>query len=284
MEPDGIRSSPPPDAVPYEAINFDSQTNIHSMQSIPSVKPPTLSGKDAGTTSVPSATGLSIGYHFTAELTGTDFHEDSLSAYSGTRVESRTDHRPDVDSMHVQRGVSVAHLAYPPDNYSRRKSRNEFIETMLTMETSPGLLPLFSSWSLLLLGPASLYSPQRGVEQHGFFSGSNFLLPWEIPFRDAVSSVEERSNEGPKDTNDEEQWPVPGASSKSTGPGIHMPLFQTITKLRTLSTELQHKDIVAEMTTKSGGKQQKGSKDDAPKLRVIKAYIGNEYECPRGHR
>ncbi|CAG2184232.1 unnamed protein product, partial [Oppiella nova] len=52
---------------------------------------------------------------------------------------------------------------------------------MLHTMSPPGLLPQYSSWSLVCLGPSSLYSHNIGLqEQPGFISGANFLLPWDV--------------------------------------------------------------------------------------------------------
>ncbi len=43
-----------------------------------------------------------------------------------------------------------------------------------------GLLPKFSSWSLVCIGKYGSYSPSSGVEQSGFLHSTNFLLPWDV--------------------------------------------------------------------------------------------------------
>ncbi len=66
----------------------------------------------------------------------------------------------------------------------RQTSRKEtalYLDCMLSSEPTGGRLPLFCSWSLCRLGNASTYQVAKGLEQPGFFPGSNFLLPWDIP-------------------------------------------------------------------------------------------------------
>ena len=60
-------------------------------------------------------------------------------------------------------------------------STTEYLPGMLTTTSPVGLLPLFSSWSLVCLGPSSLYSHNAGIcDQPGFLTGTNFLLPWDV--------------------------------------------------------------------------------------------------------
>lgn len=57
---------------------------------------------------------------------------------------------------------------------------------MVHTESPPGLLPRFPSWSLVCVGPSSVYSHNTGLLEHfqsGFLSGANFLLPWDVHVR-----------------------------------------------------------------------------------------------------
>ncbi|XP_064460631.1 nonsense-mediated mRNA decay factor SMG8-like [Ornithodoros turicata] len=57
----------------------------------------------------------------------------------------------------------------------------DFLPGMLHSQSPPGLLPCYSSWSLVCLGPSSLYSHSIGIQdQPGFITGTNFLLPWDV--------------------------------------------------------------------------------------------------------
>ncbi|KAL7630023.1 UNVERIFIED_CONTAM: hypothetical protein RMT77_019855 [Armadillidium vulgare] len=75
----------------------------------------------------------------------------------------------------------------------RQASTTEYLASMLTTSSPPGLLPQFPSWSLVCLGPSSLYSHNAGIcEQPGFLTGTNFLLPWDVTIK----------------IKDKEKWPA----------------------------------------------------------------------------
>ncbi|XP_044752474.1 protein SMG8 [Coccinella septempunctata] len=62
-------------------------------------------------------------------------------------------------------------------------STTEYLPGMLTLTSPSGLLPAFSSWSLVSIGLSSLYSHNIGLsESHhpGFLSSTNYLLPWDV--------------------------------------------------------------------------------------------------------
>ncbi|XP_053213180.1 nonsense-mediated mRNA decay factor SMG8-like isoform X2 [Panonychus citri] len=69
----------------------------------------------------------------------------------------------------------------PHSSIFNQHSTIEYLPGMLHSQSPPGLLPKFSSWSLVCLGSSSLYSHNMGVQdQPGFISGTNFLLPWDV--------------------------------------------------------------------------------------------------------
>lgn len=75
----------------------------------------------------------------------------------------------------------------------RQASTVEYLPGMLHSGCPKGLLPKFSSWSLVKLGPAKSYNTLVGLEQPGFLPGSAFLLPWDLVIRsrsedDAIST------------------------------------------------------------------------------------------------
>ncbi|KAK4311693.1 hypothetical protein Pmani_016826 [Petrolisthes manimaculis] len=75
----------------------------------------------------------------------------------------------------------------------RQASTTEYLPGMLHTASPPGLLPQWSSWSLVCLGPSSLYSHNAGIcEQPGFLAGTNFLLPWDVTVK----------------VQDREKWPA----------------------------------------------------------------------------
>lgn len=170
-------------------------------------------------------------------------------------------------------------------------SVNHF-EGMFTTNLPTTLLPLFPSWSLIVLGSASLYNPVKGVEQVGFFSGSNYLLLWDIPIKINDSTISTDLTEEPslKDVaSQEEQWPAPGEINKVTQqqqqqqqllvPPVaavsHVPFYQTVNQVISQSLELLQNDKANKIKRCATG-----GKDST----TLKSYIGNEYECPRGHR
>lgn len=62
-------------------------------------------------------------------------------------------------------------------------STTEYLPGMLTLTSPPGLLPVFSSWSLVSTGLSSLYSHNVGLSEihhPGFLSSTNYLLPWDV--------------------------------------------------------------------------------------------------------
>lgn len=63
-------------------------------------------------------------------------------------------------------------------------SKTEYIAGMLNSINSrsrKNLLPIFNSWSLVCLGPSSIYGHNVGIQnQPGFISNTNYLLPWDV--------------------------------------------------------------------------------------------------------
>ncbi|XP_076825569.1 nonsense-mediated mRNA decay factor SMG8-like [Clavelina lepadiformis] len=105
-----------------------------------------------------------------------------------------------------------------------------FTEGMIHSLTPEGILPLFSSWSLTRIGPASMYIPNHGLDMPGFIPGTNHLVPWDIQFHTDDPTVT--------------HWPVPGEARKMT----------------IKETKLMQRDS------------------------TTRAYVGFEYETPRGQR
>lgn len=60
-------------------------------------------------------------------------------------------------------------------------SKTEYLIGMLNSKSPKNLLPVFNSWSLLCLGPSSIYSHNLGVQnQPGFIQDCNYLLPYDV--------------------------------------------------------------------------------------------------------
>lgn len=87
-----------------------------------------------------------------------------------------------------------------PSLVDRQASTVEYLPGMLHSNCPKGLLPKFSSWSLVKLGPAKAYNFHTGLDQQGFIPGTNYLMPWDIVIRTRAE------DEGDLDTN---SWPAP---------------------------------------------------------------------------
>lgn len=65
-------------------------------------------------------------------------------------------------------------------------STTEYLPGMLLITSPPGLLPQFTSMSLMCIASSSFYSHNTGLSESqmpGFLSGTNFLLPWDVKVR-----------------------------------------------------------------------------------------------------
>ncbi|XP_071840984.1 nonsense-mediated mRNA decay factor SMG8-like isoform X2 [Apostichopus japonicus] len=112
-----------------------------------------------------------------------------------------------------------------------RQLSTGFLQGMTCSASHPGLLPKYSSWSLVCHGKGNLYSHSKGLDHPGFLREMNFLLPWDIPI--------------PKGSKMDVNWPEPEKASGRRG----------------------------------GRNRERKTQRDS-----FRAYIGLEYECPRGHR
>ncbi|CRL00836.1 CLUMA_CG014086, isoform A [Clunio marinus] len=68
----------------------------------------------------------------------------------------------------------------------KQASTTEYLPGMILTTTSQGLLPRFSSFSLVCIGSSSFYSHNIGLQESqmpGFLSGTNILLPWDVKIR-----------------------------------------------------------------------------------------------------
>ncbi|CAL1682174.1 unnamed protein product [Lasius platythorax] len=169
------------------------------------------------------------------------------------RLSSKTSLTPS-DSHKVVIEVTESDVETKDKSLVRQPSTTEYLPGMLHTESPSGLLPQFSSWSLICLGPSSLYSHNLGLQhQTGVFPTSAFLLPWDVTVR--LEHQKERSSS---------LWPAVGSTGSDHGAhGNYCPRggknFQNINSVR--------------------GRKSKGGKEF-----VVKIFVGVEYECPRGHR
>lgn len=135
-------------------------------------------------------------------------------------------------------GGSLSEYSRPPT----KASTTEYLPYMINNSSPPGLLPKFSSWSLKCLGKYSQYVPNLGLEQPGFCSGSNHLLPWDVVVK--TSAPSSSSNGGSTSGSSRDAWPSIGEAKQKK--------------------KIPKKKEIVEMN--------------------VHIYIGDEYECPKGHR
>lgn len=170
-----------------------------------------------------------------------------------------------------------------------------FLQTMLSDQSLPGALPRFPSWSICRLGNLSSYQPTKGLEQPGFFPGSNFLLAWDIPllndnYSDVTSQFDSLGKHLGTKTTSTEAWPAPNELPVAGNTPL-LPLHQALSYAQRQCVEGKgspHQLVatpVSSKVTSSGGSMRprgRSTRDAGPP--TVRAYIGNEYECPRGHR
>lgn len=193
-------------------------------------------------------------------------------------------------------GGEHAHRVNSPERLSSQRHEKEqvYLETMLTSESPAGILPRFPSWSLCRLGSASGYSPAKGLDQPGFFPNSNFLLAWDIPLlndsqSDVTSQFDGQGKHLGSKQMSEEAWPtlneLPSAGSNISS----LPLYQALSYARRQCADYKGNfpPLVSNTVTgkgSSGASRQRGRAPREGASPTVRAYIGEEYECPRGHR
>jgi len=123
-------------------------------------------------------------------------------------------------------------------------STTEYLETMTHSDSPPGLLPRYSSWSLCCIGRASDYVPTKGLQQAGFLSNLNYLVPWDINPYNNQSSTNNAGAAGPAQYHQQRPNPTRSYKQNRRGPASSASIWDT----------------------------------------TIRVYIGCEYECLRGHR
>lgn len=102
--------------------------------------------------------------------------ENSSESSTEEDEDDAEDEEEDEDSQFVP-DAQITRLSFA----HKQHSTTEYLPWMLHNSSPIGLLPKFSSWSLVCLGPSSLYSHNIGVQdQPGFISGTNYLLPWDV--------------------------------------------------------------------------------------------------------
>lgn len=112
----------------------------------------------------------------------------------GETRELLNEERPEVDgSDDSESGGSVKEIVIKVGDtvikektIVRQPSTTEYLPGMIHTMSPMSLLPQFPSWSLVCIGPSSIYSHSTGLPEHvqsGFLTGANFLLPWDVQVR-----------------------------------------------------------------------------------------------------
>ncbi|KAL3280595.1 hypothetical protein HHI36_003827 [Cryptolaemus montrouzieri] len=118
---------------------------------------------------------------YCSKLERVDFpiFEPSIKEYKAATLNDHVEDPLSIQSDHS--GGSTPDVER--DSLIRQPSTTEYLPGMLTLSSPSGLLPVYSSWSLVCLGLSSLYSHNLGLsESHhpGFLSSTNYLLPWDV--------------------------------------------------------------------------------------------------------
>lgn len=206
-------------------------------------------GTESKETAVSTPQGNTQGFSFAGFVSGPSGGSDLIQE-DASRLTPH--HPPDTSPAEGQEiiiQVSDSDMDDSKDkSLVRQPSTTEYLPGMLHTESPVGLLPQFPSWSLVCLGPSSLYSHNLGLQdqqQAGLLGGSAYLLPWDVTVR-----LEHH--------RDRACWPAVGDLYGRSKLSIN-----------------QHNNMLR-------GRKTKGSKDSSEF--VVKIFVGVEYECPRGHR
>ena len=247
--------------------------------------------------------------HSVSSTYGTSGYQSTLDmmSHEGPEIRSMLSELKSVTSVGIPGEMSMGysqdvfptggenmHRANYSGKFSSQRQEEIFLETMLTNESRAGILPRFPSWSLCRLGSASVYSPAKGLDQPGFFPNSNFLLAWDIPLlsdsqSDLTSQFDGQGKHLGAKQMTEEAWPTLN-ELPSTGSNISsLPLHQALTYARRQCADYKGNPppLVSNAATgkgSSGASRQRGRAAREGALPTVRAYIGEEYECPRGHR
>ena len=247
-------------------------------------------------------TGGSLG-HSVSSTYGASGYQSTLDmmSHEGPEFRSITSDFKSVVSVGIPGEISTEGFqdVFPSggaDQTQRQGSGEKliYLETMLTTESTAGIYPRFPSWSLRRLGSANGYSPAKGLEQPGFFPNSNFLLAWDIPLlndsqSDLASQFDGQGKHLGAKQMTEEAWPtlneLPSAGSNLSS----LPLHQALTYARRQCADYKGNKppLVSHAGSgkgSSGASRQRGRAPRDGAIPTVRAYIGEEYECPRGHR
>ncbi|GIX84218.1 protein smg8 [Caerostris darwini] len=117
------------------------------------------------------------------ELSGGNSEEENFLTNEMEQLTTDEQSQSQAEDERDEIVISIQDEATPSreKTLTRQPSTTEYLPGMLHSESKLGLLPMFSSWSLVCLGPSSLYSHNIGLQdQPGFIHGTDFLLPWDV--------------------------------------------------------------------------------------------------------
>ena len=252
---------------PHEGLNKDAKEFVSGHASHTSHASSVLSGGGYHSMSEVESSYhksvTSVGFHGNSSADGVDLL--SCDAYQGETGETSRKER------------------------SSSAETTDYLECMFSSEPTWGRLPLFSSWALCRLGNASTYQAAKGLEQPGFFPGSNFLLPWDIPLLNdnqaSLSSYIDGHVKHPAvKTSGVEAWPAPN-ELPSASSNAALPLHQTLLYAARQCADYQANPLPICLPSTAGSKSSgSAGRNQRNQYATVRAYVGNEYECPRGHR
>lgn len=241
--------------------------------------------------------------HSVSSTYGASGYQSTLDmmSHEGPEFRSITSEFKSVVSVGIPGEISTASFqdVFSPGGADQTKPQGSgeklvFLETMLTTESPAGIYPRFPSWSLRRLGSSNGYSPAKGLEQPGFFPNSNFLLAWDIPLlsdsqSDLTSQFDGQGKHLGAKQMTEEAWPtlneLPSAGSNLSS----LPIHQALTYARRQCADYKGNTppLVSHVGSGKGSSsasRQRGRASRDGAVPTVRAYIGEEYECPRGHR
>ncbi|CAB0033101.1 unnamed protein product [Trichogramma brassicae] len=164
---------------------------------------------------------------------------------------------------------------------NRQPSTTEYLPGMLHTESPAGLLPQFSSWSLVCLGSSSIYSHNIGVQhQQGMLPNSAFLLPWDVTVRLEHQQQTQKETTrnlwqaSPATNNVANENSTSSTSSSNANVNNNGGVGNNFQQLNFYPKGAKNTRSINPVT----GKRKRG------RDLVVKIFIGIEYECPRGHR
>uniref|UniRef100_A0A336LT62 Nonsense-mediated mRNA decay factor SMG8 n=1 Tax=Culicoides sonorensis TaxID=179676 RepID=A0A336LT62_CULSO len=105
----------------------------------------------------------------------------SLPESLGSNISNKSEVQEEDDEIVIKIGEKA-----PESNIERQISTTEYLASMVQINSPMGVLPQYPSFSLVCIGPSSIYSHNTGLPestQSGFLSNSNYLLPWERKIR-----------------------------------------------------------------------------------------------------